>query len=219
MIKQSPHRIEKELAPQAIFWRPIAYFAVGSHAGEDNLDRYQYISYAMDDAVFELRVYDGQPQSTTTLYLPEEIEDKDTILSLVDRMMVSTTLPQTSLAWKRGDEYRYGELDRVDDDQLDEPEASILALKIAARSEDHTASIDYIKNQVPNFYSLSEIDEQRSPPRGPESKWQKIIDNLPSAERPGLFSQGYAHPAMEGIQVTESGIDYLHRIGFWPMSE
>lgn len=215
MIRQVNHSIEKEVAPHAIFWRPISYFAVDVHLDDDNLDQYKYISYAIDNNPFELRVYKGQPQSTTTLYLPEDIEDEEKILALVGRVMAATTVPQTSLAWKRGEAYRYGELDRVSDDQLREPEAGILALKIAAGCNDHTASIDHIESQVPNRYSLSEIDKQPSPSSGHRSRWQGIVGSLPFGDPSyNMFDRGYARMTDGRMQVTEDGIGYLNDIGF-----
>jgi hypothetical protein len=216
MIKQLKGPIEREMTPQAIFWRPIAYFSATTRFAEDNLDDYRCVSYAIDDDVFELRTYRGQPQSTTSLYLPEETEDQPGILSFIDRFLEASTVPRISIAWKRGDAYRYGELTRAKDDRLLEKEAEILALKIASGSQGMIGSVAYIESQLPLFYSPSTIDNEPSSPSEERPRWQRTIDTVSRQGSPpsDLVKRGYAEPADSGIQVMKSGIDYLQSIGF-----
>jgi hypothetical protein len=218
MIRISKYSIEREVAPQAIFWRPIMYFSVHVQSDEDNLDAYKYITYVFDNDVFDLRVYGGHPQSTVTLYLPEDIEDQTMIVSLVSKVMEAMELPPTSLAWKRGDAFEYGELHRVDRDRLREPEARLLALKIASLCPKHTASTEHIKSLIPEFYSLSKLDMEKSPSRYGENKWQQIVGNVRSHESSSrsLFSRGLAETTKDGLRVTKRGLDYLNDIGFSP---
>ncbi len=216
MIKQSRYPMEKEAAPQAMFWRPIKYFSPNINNDEDNLDKYLYLSYILDNNVFDLRVYRGQPQSTVALYMPEDVEDLELILHVIMQVMEATTLPLSSLAWKRGDVFEYGQLNRAPKDRLREPEARVLALKIASQCEDYTASMEFIKNQVPNYYSLSALDEEPSPSRNREKKWQQIVGNVQShsTTRYSVFNRGLAVSTEDGIRVTRKGLDYLNSIGF-----
>jgi hypothetical protein len=216
MIKQLNEPVEREMTPQAIFWRPIAYFSAHTRLQEDNLDEYRYVTYVIGSDVFELRTYNGQPQSTTSLYLPEDAEDQVAILALIDRFLKASMAPRTSIAWKRGDAYRYGELTRAQDDQLLEQEAGILALKIAARSERRMGSVDHIDNQLPLFYSPSTIDNEHSSPSEERPKWQQVMDAVakPASPPSDLVKRGYAEPTKDGIQVMASGIELLHSIGF-----
>lgn len=216
MIKQLYGPVEKEMASQAIFWRPIAYFSATAQRGEDNLDEYNYVTYAIDDDVFELRTYHGQPQSTTSLYLPEETEDQTTILAFIDRFLEASTTPRISVAWKRGDAYRYGELTRAEDDQLLEREAAILSLKIASRAEGLFGSTAFIESQLPFFYSPSTKDKKQSSSSDERPQWQRMIDDASkSGSRPSdLVKRGYAEPSDDGIQVVKSGISFLKNIGF-----
>jgi hypothetical protein len=105
---------------------------------------------------------------------------------------------------------------RQDLDRLREPEARILALKIAARCPDRRATTEYIKQQIPTYYPLSELDIQQSPSRKKEARWQQIVGNVVSHQKTlsGLFANGYAVRTADGLSVTGAGIDYLNSIGF-----
>src|SRR5690242_11451889 len=62
---------EYEVSPQAIFWRPIRYFATEIRNDEDELDAFEVASFAIGNQIcFELRWYHGHPAGTVTAYLP-----------------------------------------------------------------------------------------------------------------------------------------------------
>ena len=102
--------------------------------------------------------------------------------------------------------------------KLREPEARILALRIAATFPNHQASIARIKKEVPNFRELSEADLKPSLTRPNECMWQQIIGNVVSHEVAGtsIFNRGWAVriPSRNSIRVTEKGLAHLKSLGF-----
>jgi hypothetical protein len=63
MLRISKIGLETDVAPQAIFWRPLLYFAPTIRQTEDNLDRFRVVSFTVDnDLTFDLRNYRGHPE-------------------------------------------------------------------------------------------------------------------------------------------------------------
>ncbi|MBO6667798.1 hypothetical protein [Parvibaculum sp.] len=100
--------------------------------------------------------------------------------------------------------------------RLREPEARILALRIAASYPNHQTSTTNIKAAVPKLVELTDIDKQPSPTRKHEHKWEQIVGNVVSHQKTStsIFNKGYAVRTEDGIRVTEKGLDYLKKKGF-----
>src|SRR5260370_20764011 len=166
MIRPSPFGLQSDVLPQAVFWRPIPYFATSYREDEDGLDRYRVITFSIDnDISFDLRTYKGHPPQTVTAYFSFEMQTLEEILPAIELVIAETAIPKLAVAWQRGWDFEFGSLRRQDADRLREPEARILALKIAAHCPDHTATTEHIKQQVPNYYPLSDTDVRPSPSR------------------------------------------------------
>lgn len=106
----------------------------------------------------------------------------------------------------------------TDRDRLREPEARILALRIAAGCTGREAPTSFIKDQVPKYIELTAIDLEPSPTRGNEQKWQQVVGNIVSHEdrSTSIFTNGYAVrvESIDGIRVTDKGMEYLKTLGF-----
>ena len=102
--------------------------------------------------------------------------------------------------------------------KLREPEARILALRIAAAFPNHQATTARIKKEVPNYRDLGEADLKPSRTRPNECMWQQIIGNVVSHEGAGtsIFNRGWAVyiPSRNSIRVTEKGLAHLKSSGF-----
>ena len=103
-------------------------------------------------------------------------------------------------------------------DRLREPEARILALRIAASRPGQEAATAYIKDHVTDYIDLTPIDLERSPTRHNEQKWRQIVGNVVSHEQAStsIFNMGYAvrMPDIDGIRVTDNGVEYLQELGY-----
>jgi hypothetical protein len=217
MIRPSPFGLESDVLPQAIFWRPLRYFATSYREDEDGLDRFRVVTFSIDnDLSFDLRTYRGHPYQTVTVYFPFKMQTLDEILPAIELVIAETAIPKLAVAWQRDWEFEFGSLRRQDLDRLREPEARILALKIAARCPGHRATTEAIKQQVPDYYPLSEIDLRSSPSRNNEERWQQIVGNVISHQKTlsGPFANGYAIRTTDGLRVTDNGLAYLNSIGF-----
>lgn len=204
------------VVPQAIFWRPLVYFAVAIRQERDDLDEYEAATYSIGNRVtFDLRHYAGHPHFTVSLYLPFEVQDETQIIELVDLIVSGLKLPTSAVAWKRGQPFEYGQLERPPSDRLHEAEARVLALKIAARHKGHIASTSEVKREAERYFEPSAMDSRRSLTRN-EPLWKQIVGNVVShkGSGPGIFRQGYAERTGEGLKVTPAGLDYLSSIGF-----
>jgi hypothetical protein len=118
-----------EVVPHAIFWRPLRYCTLVIRDGEDDLDKFKGASFTIgNETQFDLRVYQGHihPEVTVTLYLPEDVKDEKRISEIVSQVIKEMEIPLTAIAWKRGQEFRFGRLDRSPLDRLKEREARIL---------------------------------------------------------------------------------------------
>ncbi len=207
----------EDVSPQAIFWRPIKYFSMKVRSEEDELDRYEAVAYLVGNHLhFELRAYAGHPPNTVTLYLSFEQQDSSEIGMLIDEVIKRLVVPKTAVAWRRGQPFEYGRLDKPKDDRLYEREARILALKIAATFPNRTASTDVIKQRIPEFFELSPTDMKQSTSRASEQRWQQIVGNVIShrSSAAGPFLRGYAERTHDGLRVTNHGMDYLKSMGF-----
>src|SRR5690348_9883297 len=124
-----------EGVPQAIFWRSLRYCTLVIREGQDDLDHYEGASFVIgNDIGFDLRVYRGHihHEVTVTLYLPEDVQDEKTISDTISTVIKEMQIPVTAVAWKRGQKFHFGRLERSAKDRLKESEARILILKIAA---------------------------------------------------------------------------------------
>ncbi|MBV1799821.1 hypothetical protein [Siccirubricoccus sp. G192] len=216
-VKLSKYEPDYDITPQAIFWRALKYFTTMIREGEDGLDEFQAASFTIgNDIRFDLRTYAGHPEFTVTLYLPNDVKDKEEISRVIKIVIKEMVIPKNAIAWQRGEPFTYGDLKRPRGDRLREPEARILALKIAAQQPNRTASTQFIKREVPKYTELSEVDRRRSPSRGNEALWQQIVGNVIShQETPaGPFKKGYATRTLNGLSVTEKGMAYLNSMGF-----
>jgi hypothetical protein len=222
MAKVEISRFEPDydVVPQAIFWRTLAYFTMVIRAGEDGLDEFKGASFSIgNDIQFDLRTYAGHPHFTATLYLPkfaEGVVNQSAIRRIVKTVIRDMLIPKNALAWQRGDPIDPEGLRRPKADRLREAEARLLALKIASQCPNRTASTTLIKQEVPKYTELSEVDLRKSTKRPNESMWQQIVGNVISHKdsRQGPFVKGYAIRTVDGIAVTAKGIDYLNSIGF-----
>ncbi len=206
-----------DVTPQAIFWRDIACFALEPDAAEDELDTYLVASFIIGNAVtFDIRHYDGHPKATATVYLPTTTSETNDIEDALRQVVAGLRVPESGIAWRRGENYEFGHLPRRPDDRLREAEARILALKIAAECKDFAASTEYIKQRVPEMIPLTAKDLEQSASRPREKLWQQIVGNVIS-HKPGnrsIFTQGLAERTINGLKVTDIGISYLNSVGF-----
>jgi hypothetical protein len=217
MIRPSPYAPEYEVVPQAIFWRPLSYFATSVREDEDELDIFQAASFTIDNNIsFDLRKYRGHPNYTVTVYLSFDVEALRDILKIIELIIMEMALPEYAVAWQRGWDFEFGSLQRRDADRLREAEARILALKIAAQCPNRTATTEYIKQQIPEYIQLSSHDLVPSPTRKGEALWQQIVGNVISHRdtSAGPFKMGYAVRTENGLSVTNRGLTYLNNMGF-----
>ncbi len=209
-----------DVVPQAIIWRPLRYFTLTIRDGQDGLDRFKAASFAIgNDVRFDLRVYRGHPspEYTVSLYLPTDVTGDQRISEVIGIIINEMVIPLTAIAWRRGQPFEYGRLERPAADRLREPEARLLVLKIAAEQDDLTASVELLRGEVPKHYQLSLEDRVRSKSRPSEQLWQQIIRNVTSSHQKGsrgLFGLGFAEKTGGGIKITKEGMVYLNSIGF-----
>jgi hypothetical protein len=213
VLKYEP---DYDVVPQAIFWRPLKYFTLIIRDGVDGLDMFKGASFAIgNDIRFDLRVYRGHlnPEFPVTLYLPLDVTDEKVISEIVERVMREMVIPMTAAAWKRGQTFEFGKLERQRNDRLVEDEARTIVLKIAGSQPDRKATMWLLRDQVPKFIQLSAHDLAQSQTRKNEQLWQQIVRNV-AASHPAIFNAGLAHKIPGGIEVTEKGMTYLNSIGF-----
>ena len=205
-----------DVVPQAILWRPLKYFTFIIRDGQDELDLFKGASFAIgNDIRFDLRVYRGHPnpEYTVTVYLPYEVTDEKQISETLDRIIKEMLIPLTAVAWRRGQPFEYGKLERPKGDRLVEEEARTIVLKIAGSQPNRKATMKLLRDQVPTFIQLSSHDLVRSQTRKNEQLWQQIVRNV-AAFHPTLFITGLAQKIPGGIEITEKGMAYLNSIGF-----
>jgi len=103
--------------------------------------------------------------------------------------------------------------------KLREPEARILALRIAATYPNHQAETAQIKEDTPKYRKMGPADLKPSKTRKHECMWQQIIGNVIShgdKSSTSIFKKGYAVRlvALKSIRVTDAGIAYLKKLGW-----
>ena len=214
-IARKPYK--DDVVPHAIFWRPIKYFSESLIRGLDDLDYYYGVSYERGNkSNFDLRHYDGHPEDTTSLYLPVFIEDVKEIIQTVKEIINEIAVPKSAVAWQRDEQSDLDLRARTGRDKLKESEARIIALKIASTREGRTASTEYIKKHVAEYFPLTKLDLEPSTTRRKEQRWQQITGNVIShRDTPnGPFVKGYAIRTRNGLTVTPKGMNYLKSIGF-----
>jgi hypothetical protein len=213
-----------DVVPHAIIWRPLRYCTVVVREGQDDLDSYMGASFAIgNDVFFDLRVYQGHihAELTVTLYLPEDIRDEKQISEIVSRAIEAMAIPVSAIAWRRGQQFQFGKLARSPQDRLQEREARVLILKIAASQPNRTATIGRLRQEIPRYFELSPADRTLSPSRKNEELWQIVVRNTMSSHRTGkrsIFAQGWAEKIPGGLRVTHLGMAYLNSIGFLEFS-
>jgi hypothetical protein len=217
MIKVCPYPHEFEAVPHAVFWRPLAYFTIETRKGVDDLDEFEAASFQIGNQIsFDLRRYAGHPKFTVSMYLPIDVNDAAEINGIIDRAVKDFNLPKTAIGWRRGWDFNSGTVARDPKDRLQEREAKILFLKIAALQPRCRASTTFVKNEVRRFYPLSDADRRPSLTRQREQLWQQIVGNV--IVHKSLFTQGLATQTHGGLQLRPKGLNYLKSIGFAPMS-
>lgn len=217
MVILSKYLIEGDSVPQAIFWRPLRYFSSSLKKGEDGLDLFHVTSFKIGNEIqFDLRTYRRHHKFTATLYLPGHIKAELEISRIIKIVIRDIVVPKDSVAWRRGEPFKFGQLKRPQTDRLRESEARILALKIASLRPHRAASTSEIKSEVPNYVELSPPDLAQSKTRRGETMWQQIVGNVIShRDSPSsLFVNGYARRTQDGLSVTDKGMNYLKSMGF-----
>lgn len=205
-----------DVAPQAIFWRPLSYFTKKTRQAVDDLDVYRFATFEIGNWLrFDLRRYEGHPGLTATLYLSLSTDVRD-IQHAIDRVIGEFDLPRLAVAWRRGQPFEYGTLHRQPQDRLREPEARLLALKVAALMPGYRATTEELIRGVPRLFSPSDIDLRPSRTRPLQPQWHQIIRNVISHRNApaGPFAKGLAERTRRGLAVTEDGINYLRTVGY-----
>lgn len=221
-IRILSHEPDCQVIPQAIIWRPLRYFTLQTRHSEDELDSYEGASFAIgNDIRFDLRHYAGHPALTVSIYLPLDIDDQKRIAEILDIIIQEMRVPPTAVAWRRGQDFQYGKLDRPSGDRLLEPEARNLVLKIAVQQPGLQASTNLLKKEMPLYTELSAKDRVKSTTRPNEEIWQQIVGNVRAHHnsRVGPFVKGYAQLIPKGISVTRKGAIYLMSMGFLSSSD
>ncbi len=217
MIRSSLQALHADVIPQAIFWRPLLYFTPSFREDEDNLDKFYGVSLTIDnDLSFDLRTYRGHPEYTVSVYFAFSMQREEEIVAAVEMVVSAVALPPNAIAWRRGWDFEFGSLRRKEEDRLRESEARILALKIAARAPNGRATTEQVKDLVPNYYPLSDVDHRPYPSRGREPRWRQIMGNVVSHQNSlsSIFAHGLAIRTEDGLSVTKEGFSYLKSIGF-----
>jgi hypothetical protein len=205
-----------DMVPHAIFGRPIQYFTLEYYEGHDDLDVFKAASFSLNNEChFCLRYYRGHPAQSVTVYLEYDFGEIPKISFTVGSIVAGFHLPATAVRWERGEPVEYGSV-RPLTGRLREPEARIVALKIASTRPGGEASTSYIKEHVPLFVPLTKEDKEPSPTRNREEKWQQVVGNVVSHKGQGtsIFSLGYATRTDNGIRITENGKNFLSDMGF-----
>lgn len=217
MLRPRRTTIPAELVPHAIVWRPLRYFSTYVRNDQDDLDEYEVASFDFGNQFrFDLRTYPGYQPLTVTVFLPSEIVGLQAINDALDSVLEGLEVPAKAIAWRRGEDFEYGVLVRSDADRLKEKEARVIALKMAARRQNKTVSTERIKKELPKIFPLSALDLQCSTSRPRERLWQQIIGNVISHGngKKGIFGLGQAIRTVNGLTITDAGMDYLKSIGF-----
>jgi hypothetical protein len=95
--------------------------------------------------------------------------------------------------------------------KLREPEARIIALRIAASFPNGEVTTSEIKENFPKYRSLSPEDLIPSTTRVNEHKWEQIVGNVISHKNSStsIFKKGLAIRTIDGIKITNLGLSVL----------
>ena len=98
--------------------------------------------------------------------------------------------------------------------RLREPEARILAIRIAATMPNNEITTKRLKELVRDYIVFTPIDLEPSDSRGNECKWQQVVGNIVSHQSTGtsIFTRGYAIRTADGLIVTDAGIEFLETL-------
>jgi hypothetical protein len=109
-IKPVPLHImidQYDFVPQAIIAETVHELAkrcgCDVENGQDDLDAYQGAAAWLDGFPFALMHYRGHPTDTSTIYLPFDIGDVDTITDIVSRIVSELKVSPKSVTWQRKD--------------------------------------------------------------------------------------------------------------------
>ena len=206
-----------DVVPEAIFWRPLQWFSSDLKQDVDDLDSFYFVTYEVGNWLrFDLRIYDGHPVGTTTLYLGLGFGNPADVQHAIARAVEELYVPKPAVAWRRGIEFTYGKLHRDPNDRLREPEARLLALKVAALMPNRTASTEQLIEGATKLFTPSPLDLAPSRTRERQPQWHQIMRNVISHKNTpnGPFSLGYAVRTDDGLSVTDVGIQHLQDLGF-----
>ena len=212
-----PDDVLGDVVPQAIFWRPLPYFASTQSRSADDLDEYLFCNFLIGNWLrFDLRAYAGHPSGTVSLYLPLEFNEREDVQHAIRRAVAEFRLPSSAVAWRRGEPFKYGHLRRPPKDRLREPEARLLVLKIAVSLPNRTATTDELIRGIPDLIAPSELDLQPSRTRQRQPQWHQIVRNVIShRDTPkGPFALGLAERTRDGLAVTDEGVAHLRSLGY-----
>ena len=97
-----------ELIPQAIINKPIKYFSdnfeINFLRTYDDLDWFEGVVLDLSDKIeYALRCYQGQSDTTTTIYLPHEHWCLDKITATIREILTVYNLTEKDLMWERKD--------------------------------------------------------------------------------------------------------------------
>jgi hypothetical protein len=214
MLTKRNAPVSFDFMPQAILWRPIRYFSKTATQCEDEFDKFEYTSYSIGNSLnFELRHYAGHRDFTSTIYIGFRDNAVREISESVKTIMDSFGVPETALAWRRGQDFRYGDLPRNRNDRLLEKEARPLALKIASLQPNRRATFKFIKNKIPEFYKPSPADLDTKK-RAPEPLWRQVVGNVNRWTTNGILARRLAERVGSDIRVTDEGMAYLNSRGW-----
>ncbi len=214
---------EIDVVPQAIIWRSLRYCTLVIREGQDDLDKYEGASFAIsNDITFDLRVYPGHIHAdlTVTLYLPEDVRDEKRVSEIVSRVIEEMAIPVSAIAWRRGQKFQFGKLERSPQDRLREREARVLILKIAASQPKRSATISTLREEKFRGILIFTAAEQSAvAPAKERGTFRQIscpqFNVIPhDRHRMTIFARGWAKKIPGGLKVTRRGMDYLSSIGF-----
>ena len=96
------------LVPQAILSRPVEDIArrVGTYVqkGTDDFDTYKWVGLMYANIPFTIMHYQGHPEDTATIYMPQEIKDLRLITLFVENVIRYLKLDESDLFWQRKDD-------------------------------------------------------------------------------------------------------------------
>lgn len=216
MLRKLDQPSGDQIAPRAIFARPIEYFSSNPKDLEDGAGQFRGAFFREGNGLyFELRAYVSHPEGTATLYLQLTLADHE-IFPSIQKVTKIFELPWSAVLWHFGEDVNFLRPLIEDKSRLREQEARLLALKIASESKDFTANMQDIREGVQKLYPLSPADRRPSPTRPAEQLWQQILRNVVShrGSAKSIFAMGFAHKVGTGIQITKAGLDHLKKSGF-----